>query len=160
MDGRPKVSNPLLPIGDGHTELTDDDRHGLMPTYITTRGELFDAEQRNIAKALLRRAPDVDRLLDDTYLRNLHRAMFEDVWDWAGRYRLRETNLGIDPKHPARQRPPRTPIPLPKRSPPRPVFADLRACPYTGSTPPLPVSDREQSWVGNPPCELGISWPT
>lgn len=91
------MSNPLLPIGDGHTELTDDDRHGLIPTYITTRGELFDAEQRNIAKALLRRAPDVDRLLDDTYLRNLHRAMFEDVWDWAGRYRLRETNLGIDP---------------------------------------------------------------
>lgn len=91
------MSDALLPVGDGHTELTDEDSEGLIPTYITTRGELFDAEQRNIAKAMRRRRPDADRLLDDAYLRGLHQAMFEDVWSWAGRYRLRETNLGIDP---------------------------------------------------------------
>ncbi len=43
------MTDPLLPTGDGHTELTDEDRDGLIPTYISTRGELYEAEQRNIA---------------------------------------------------------------------------------------------------------------
>lgn len=87
--------DPLVPLGDGHTELSEEDRLGLIPTYIATRGELFDAEQRNNAQALLRRPPSVTALLDDTYLRRLHHAMFHEVWDWAGRYRIRETNIGI-----------------------------------------------------------------
>jgi Fic-DOC domain mobile mystery protein B len=92
------MMDPLVPIGDGHTALSEEDRLGLIPTYIATRGDLFDAEQRNISNALLRRRPPLSaRLLDDKYLRDLHRAMFSEVWEWAGRYRLRETNLGIDP---------------------------------------------------------------
>lgn len=89
--------DPLVPVGDGHTALSDEDRQSLIPTYIASRGELFDAEQRNISEALLRRPPVPSELLDDNYLRGLHRAMFGDVWKWAGTYRLRETNLGIDP---------------------------------------------------------------
>ncbi len=89
--------DPLLPLGKGHTELSDDDRLGLVPTYIATRGELNDAEQRNITRSLRRRNPTTDQILDDVYLRELHRAMFGDVWSWAGRYRLTETNIGIDP---------------------------------------------------------------
>lgn len=91
------MTDPLLPVGDGHTELTEEDRLGLIPTYIATRGELFDAEQRNIAEALLRRRPTVAQLLDDKYLRDLHKAMFGQVWRWAGRYRRQETNIGINP---------------------------------------------------------------
>lgn len=91
------MTNPPIPVGDGHTELSDEDRLGLIPTYIATRGELFDAEQRNIAQALLRRPPIVAKLLDDKFLRDLHKAMFDQVWDWAGRYRLRETNIGVAP---------------------------------------------------------------
>ena len=92
------MMDPLLPTGDGHTELTDEDRDGLIPTYISTRGELYEAEQRNIADALIRRSPSVDQILDDKSLRDLHRAMFGRVWKWAGKYRLRETNIGIEPK--------------------------------------------------------------
>lgn len=91
------MNDPLLPEGDGHTALSDDDRLGLIPSYIATRRELFDAEQRNIALALLRRQPTADQLLDDAYLRHLHGAMFNEVWTWAGRYRRTETNIGIDP---------------------------------------------------------------
>ena len=88
----------ILPIGDGHTALRDEDsEEGLIPSYISTRGELFEAEQRNIADALLRTAPTIDRLLDDRYLRGLHKSMFDHVWTWAGAYRIRETNIGIDP---------------------------------------------------------------
>jgi Fic-DOC domain mobile mystery protein B len=36
-------------------------------------------------------------LLDDRYLRQLHKAMFGDVWQWAGHYRQREMSIGIDP---------------------------------------------------------------
>ena len=90
--------DPLVPDGDGHTPLTDEEREGLLPTYVSTRGELNDAEQRNIAAALLhRRLPSVEVLLDDTYLRQLHHAMFGDVWRWAGHYRLTERNVGMDP---------------------------------------------------------------
>ena len=92
------MSDQLLPVGDGHTELTDDDRVGLIPSYIATRGDLFAAEERNISRALLRRPPPIRRLLDDAYLRGLHRDMFGEVWEWAGRYRRRETNIGIDPR--------------------------------------------------------------
>lgn len=91
------MSDGLVPTGDGHTELDEDERHDLIPTYIATRRELFDAEQRNITKALLRARPTVERLLDDKYLRDLHRSMFGDVWSWAGRYRTRETNIGVEP---------------------------------------------------------------
>lgn len=87
----------LLPDSDGHTALDEDDRLGLRPTYIATRGDLFEAEQRNIVKARLRRPPSAQELLDDWYLRRLHRAMFGDVWEWAGQYRQRETNIGVDP---------------------------------------------------------------
>lgn len=89
--------DPLQPIGGGHTELSEEDRRGLLPSYIATRSELSDAEQRNITQALLRRPPTLEQFLDDKYLRDLHRAMFRDVWGWAGKYRKRETNIGIDP---------------------------------------------------------------
>jgi Fic-DOC domain mobile mystery protein B len=93
------MTDPILPIGDGHTTLSDEDQRAIIPTYISTRGELFDAEQRNIALALVRRRPSMEQLLDDGYLRGLHKAMFDQVWTWAGRYRLVETNIGIDFSH-------------------------------------------------------------
>ena len=90
------IESPL-PQGDGHTALGEDDRRGLRPTYITTRGELNEAEQANILRAIGRaRRPSARQLLDDLYLRRLHRRMFGDVWSWAGAYRRVDTNIGID----------------------------------------------------------------
>lgn len=90
------MTGSLLPLGDGHTALSEDDSRGLIPTYIATRADLFEAEQRNIAQALLRRPPSTEQLLDDGYLRELHRALFRDVWRWAGTYRKTDTNIGIE----------------------------------------------------------------
>ena len=87
------MTDPLLP----NTQLTDEDRDGLIPTYISTRGELYEAEQKSIAEALLRKAPTAKQVLDDKYLRELHKSMFGQVWKWAGKYRPRETNIGIEP---------------------------------------------------------------
>ncbi|MEX0756880.1 MAG: mobile mystery protein B [Acidimicrobiia bacterium] len=48
-------------------------------------------------RALRGRSPSIEELLDDAYLRRLHKRMFGRVWSWAGAYRLRETNIGIAP---------------------------------------------------------------
>ena len=74
------MTNWRFPQEDGHTPLSEEDRQGLLLSHIATRNDLNDAEQRNITKALRRRAPTVDRLLDDMYLRGLHKAMFGEVW--------------------------------------------------------------------------------
>jgi Fic-DOC domain mobile mystery protein B len=92
------MTDPLVPVGDGHTDLSDDDTEGLLLSYIGTRAELNAAEQQNIFDATMtRRAPSVDALLDEDYLRALHKAMFGRVWQWAGQYRKRETNIGVAP---------------------------------------------------------------
>ena len=91
------MTDPLGPVGEGQTELPDEVREGLIPTYIATIGDLYEAEEQNIADGTLGRSPTVDELLDDLYLRALHKAMFGKVWRWAGTYRRLETNIGIDP---------------------------------------------------------------
>jgi len=91
-------ADPLVPVGEGRTALSEEDRYGLIPTWIATRGDLNDAEQHNITQALLRRPPTTDQLLDDAFLRSLHKRMFGQVWLWAGRYRRRETNIGVAPE--------------------------------------------------------------
>lgn len=90
--------DPLVPIEEGQTPLSPDDLVGLIPSYISTRSELAEAEQRSIARALVGERPSAQVLLDDSYLRDLHRRMFADVWRWAGRYRLIETNIGVAPE--------------------------------------------------------------
>lgn len=95
------MTDPLDPETDGATPLHPDDRAGLIPSYIATRGDLNDAEQRNIVAARggwLRRPPDAEELLDDMTVRELHHDMFGQVWRWAGKYRQRETSIGIDPR--------------------------------------------------------------
>jgi Fic-DOC domain mobile mystery protein B len=85
---------------DGATPLTADEIDGLKPSWIATRADLNTAEQENIAKGLRSRRwtrMTTDELLDDLVIRQLHRAMFGDVWTWAGQYRLTEKNLGCDP---------------------------------------------------------------
>jgi Fic-DOC domain mobile mystery protein B len=89
------MSDSLLALGDGQTQLSHEELAGLKLSYITTRGELNAAEQANILKATaLRRVPNKDDLLNEEYLKRLHREMFDDVWVWAGRYRVTDTNIG------------------------------------------------------------------
>lgn len=89
------------PLSDpaGATPLDPDEKHGLRPRHITTRGELDELEQDNIQQALRwlssRRRFDV---LTEASLRRLHKQMFGDVWKWAGEFRRTEKNIGVDPR--------------------------------------------------------------
>ena len=82
---------------DTATPLSAEERQGLKLTYISTRGDLNLAEQANIQDAddwAFARRRDV---LDEGFLRRLHKRMLGQVWTWAGRY-SREVNrrIGVD----------------------------------------------------------------
>jgi Fic-DOC domain mobile mystery protein B len=81
---------------DANTPLDAEEREQLIPSYITLRRELNEAEQVNIAAAakwLSSRRRDV---LDEKFLRELHKRMFGQVWRWAGRYRTTPRNIGVE----------------------------------------------------------------
>lgn len=81
----------------GQTPLTEEEKRQLRPS-LSTRAQLNAVERINIhaarlwamKKSVLRR-PD---LLTDAFARELHRRMFNQVWKWAGTYRLTDRNLG------------------------------------------------------------------
>lgn len=91
------MSDPLLPEGDGATPLTDDEREGLKLSYVTTRGDLNAAEQQSILKAQTWAQKRKHKVLTRAYLNDLHQRMYGDVWNWGGKYRRTEKNIGIDP---------------------------------------------------------------
>ncbi|MBX9757728.1 MAG: mobile mystery protein B [Beijerinckiaceae bacterium] len=82
------------------TPLTPQEREGLRLTWITHRRDLNEAEQDNIVRgaawARRRRPRRPQDLLDEPFLRALHKNMLGDVWRWAGSYRLTERNIGVD----------------------------------------------------------------
>lgn len=89
------MTDPLLEQDDASTPLTPDERADLIPSYITMRHELNEAEQVNIFEAeewAFARKRDV---LNETFLLNLHKRMFGQVWKWAGKIRTTERNIGV-----------------------------------------------------------------
>ena len=58
---------------DANTPLTEEEKEGLIPSYISTRAELNQAEQRNIVKAELWAQSKKRNPLDVTFLKNLHK---------------------------------------------------------------------------------------
>jgi Fic-DOC domain mobile mystery protein B len=91
--------DPLVPTGDGATPLTPDERAELVASWVRTRGDLNRAEAEAIAAVQrdhARRVPALEVLLDDLWLKQLHRRMFAGVWGWAGKYRTTERNIGVD----------------------------------------------------------------
>lgn len=92
------MTDPLFAGDDeANTPLIAEEREQLIPTYISLRAELNEAEQVNITQAnrWLARLRKSD-VLDDAFLRALHKRMFGDVWKWAGRFRTTDRNIGID----------------------------------------------------------------
>lgn len=81
---------------EGATPLDPDEIDGLILTHITTRGELDRWEQDNILQALawLERAKP-KAIFNETFVRQLHKRMFGNVWKWAGQFRLREKTIDV-----------------------------------------------------------------
>jgi Fic-DOC domain mobile mystery protein B len=91
------LADPLLDRDDdANTPLTAQEREQLMPSYITLRHELNEAEQINIGAALSWADARRRDVLDRDFLSELHRRMFCDVWHWAGQYRVTARNIGVE----------------------------------------------------------------
>ncbi|RYF23258.1 MAG: mobile mystery protein B [Oxalobacteraceae bacterium] len=90
------MTDPLFEGDDAATPLTAEEAEQLIPTYITLRRELNEAEQAGIEEAAhwaFGRRRDV---LDERFLVALHRRMFAATWRWAGKFRTTARNIGID----------------------------------------------------------------
>jgi Fic-DOC domain mobile mystery protein B len=88
-----------LDYTEGQTPLDEDEKDGLLIPTITTRGELDEFEQLGVEKAVewsLRRKPALQQILTEDFIKELHRRMFDDVWQWAGEFRTTNKNLGVD----------------------------------------------------------------
>lgn len=82
---------------DDATPLTPEEQRELIPSHITFRSELNEAEQNNIGRAqdwALGRRREV---LTENFIKNLHKKMLGDVWRWAGKFRSSERNIGLAP---------------------------------------------------------------
>ncbi len=84
-------------IDDDATPLTPEEQAQIIPTYITTRAQLNEAEQLNITEADLWAFTRKRDVLSEAFLKNLHKRMFRRIWKWAGSFRTSERNIGIEP---------------------------------------------------------------
>lgn len=86
----------LVEQDDASTPLSPEELEGLIPSYITLRHELNEAEQANILEAeewAFNRKRDV---LSEIFFKALHKRMFGHVWKWAGQHRKTGKNIGVD----------------------------------------------------------------
>jgi Fic-DOC domain mobile mystery protein B len=91
-----KMTGPFE-ADDPATPITPAECDGLIPTHVALRGELNELEQRNIAGADGWAFERKRNVLNEAFLRGLHRRMFNRVWRWAGEYRTTERNFGVPP---------------------------------------------------------------
>lgn len=84
----------------GATTLNPDDKTGLIPKGIATRGQLDQFESRNIDQARIaffRTPKKPHELVSIDFCLKLHKKMFDKTWDWAGAFRRYEVNIGNTP---------------------------------------------------------------
>ena len=83
----------------GQTPLDADEADGLIPSWVATRADLDRVEQEGVARAIGwsrgRRLQPHD-IVDEPFVRQLHKRMFGNVWRWAGHYRRTNKNIGVE----------------------------------------------------------------
>jgi len=82
----------------GQTKLSEEEKEGLIPAYITTNAELNYFDQTNISEALLwliSQKPTTENIIEVSFIIRLHKKMYGDTWKWAGSFRTTNKNIGI-----------------------------------------------------------------
>lgn len=80
----------------GATPLDADELASLIPDHITTQGELNEWEQLNIVHGEDWARKQHKEILNEAFLRQLHKQMFGETWRWAGAFRKSDKNIGVD----------------------------------------------------------------
>ncbi len=79
----------------GATPLNPDELAGLIPDYISTQEELNKLERKNIIEAEKWLSKKKTVSLNVSFILNVHKKMFENVWTWAGKIRTSDKSIGI-----------------------------------------------------------------
>ena len=87
----------IFEIDDNSTPLTEDEKQQLKAKWITTRTELNDLETKCIAQAEIWLLKNKKDILNEKFIKTLHKKMFGDIWKWAGIFRTSERNIGVAP---------------------------------------------------------------
>ena len=84
----------------GATPLDPDEIAGLIPTHISKQRQLNEWELSNILEgerwAFSRRNKNI---LTNEFVCQMHKKLFGDTWRWAGKFRITEKNIGLEPQH-------------------------------------------------------------
>ena len=84
----------------GATPIDPDEAAGLIPSHISTQNDLNAWEEANILQgALWAQRQKKGELMDEGFLRELHKQMFNRTWRWAGTFRASNKNIGVDWTH-------------------------------------------------------------
>ena len=83
----------------GATPLDADELACLIPKHITTQGELNEWEQLNILQGEAWARRQRKEILDEAFVRQLHKQMFGETWSWAGSFRKSDKNIGVEWQH-------------------------------------------------------------
>jgi len=85
---------PIFEYIDGATPI--DDPSGLIPN-LYTKAELDEWEAANILKATRKYLSGRNKFRADIeWLKKVHKEMFDDTWEWAGKYRDSNVGIGVD----------------------------------------------------------------
>jgi len=88
---------------EGATPLSSDDLLGLKLPHIQTRAQLNEVEAANILQGQNwisgLKALTLEDIFSRDFVVTLHKNLLGDIWEWAGTFRLRELNIGVDPKN-------------------------------------------------------------
>ncbi len=88
------IFKPVYPKG--ATPLDPDELAGLIPDFISIQNELNMLEQENILSGKNWALKYKKDLLDEAFVRSLHKKMYQNVWKWAGQYRKSQKSIGIE----------------------------------------------------------------
>lgn len=80
----------------GATPLDADELASLIPRHITAQRELNEWEQLNIEQGEAWARRQRKNILDEAFVRELHRQMFGETWSWAGSFRKSNKNIGVE----------------------------------------------------------------
>ena len=87
----------IFETDDNSTPLTEEEKQQLKAKWITTRSELNELETKGIADAEIWLLKNKKDILNETFIKNLHKKMFGNIWKWAGSFRTSERNIGVAP---------------------------------------------------------------
>lgn len=87
----------ILDYFEGQTPLDPESLNGLKIKTIITQRQLNEFEQININESLnwLNSKRKISSIISEDFIILLHKKMFGMVWNWAGKFRTSETNIGI-----------------------------------------------------------------